>query len=176
MTASIRLVVSGTAVLQSQKCTAQRAKPAIAIRSGARRDDETTEKSDTHRMREVNRSAVIVTAKQPFLNWVRSMDTSDLTLTLDDMNEEPVIYLVPECESDEEFAAWIDNEFELIFQEQLAGWWTDVSTWPTGRFRCFTTGLIAGCTHWCWMSCMDGCRTLTDSVFLRLSPSNVTDW
>ncbi|HEY2381094.1 MAG TPA: hypothetical protein VGK48_07915 [Terriglobia bacterium] len=84
-------------------------------------------------MREVNRSALILTAKPAFLDWVREVDASSSDLTLEDINEEPVIYLVPEFESDEEFAKWVEGHFDDIFQEQLAGWWTDQRLWPTDR-------------------------------------------
>ncbi len=84
-------------------------------------------------MQEVNRSAMIVTAKQPFWDWLVSIDSSDSRLTLDDVNREPVIYLIAECESDEDFAGWIDGHFDEIFQEQLTGWWTDERSWPKKR-------------------------------------------
>ena len=82
---------------------------------------------------EVNRSAMVVMAKQPFLKWLISVDPSNRDLTLDEVNDEPPVYLVPECESDEEFEEWLEKNFELIFQEQLGGWWTDEESWPKNR-------------------------------------------
>jgi hypothetical protein len=59
---------------------------------------------------EVNRSAMVVTAKQPFLKWLISVDPSNRDLTLDEVNDEPPVYLVPECESDEEFEEWLEKK------------------------------------------------------------------
>jgi hypothetical protein len=41
----------------------------------------------------LNRSAVIVTPKQPFLDWLHGVDPTSLDLTLDDVSE-PTIYLL----------------------------------------------------------------------------------
>jgi hypothetical protein len=84
-------------------------------------------------MREVNRSAIVVTPKRPFLDWLHSVDLSSSELTLEDLREEPSVYLVPECESDEEFARWLQKMFPVIFEDQLAGWWTDEAAWPAHR-------------------------------------------
>jgi hypothetical protein len=84
-------------------------------------------------MRELNRSAIVVTPKRPFLGWLHSVDPSSLDLTLYDIGQEPMIYLVRECESDEEFGDRLRDIFPVIFEDQLAGWWTDQSAWPTHR-------------------------------------------
>ena len=86
-----------------------------------------------HFMREVNRSALIMQAKQPFLAWLVSVDPSDSRLTLHDVNREPPIYLIAECESDEEFYDWLKRNLQRLFEEQLGGWWTIQSAWPKNR-------------------------------------------
>ena len=84
-------------------------------------------------MRELNRSAIVVTPKQPFLDWLHSADPSSSDLTLYDLGQEPTIYLVRESESDEDFADCLRETFPVIFEDQLAGWWTDQSAWPPNR-------------------------------------------
>lgn len=54
---------------------------------------------------------------------------------------EPTIYLIPECDTDEDVAEVLRELCEEIFEEQLAGWYTDTSTWPRDR------GFDASC---CW--------------------------
>ena len=85
------------------------------------------------RLREVNRSAIAVTPKQPFLHWLHSVDRSSSGLKLHDLSREPTIYLVRECESDQEFADCLGQIFPVIFEDQLQGWWTDQSVWPLDR-------------------------------------------
>lgn len=95
-------------------------------------------------MREVNRSAMIVTLKQPFLDWLVSVDAKDGRLDLDDLNREPVIYLIAECESDDEFQEWLKRNYRAVFEENLYSWWTDPSRWPKTR----TLGLFRA-----WFDC-----------------------
>jgi hypothetical protein len=80
----------------------------------------------------VNRSAVIVTPKQPFLDWLHGADPTSLALTLDDVSE-PTIYLLPDCEDDHDLVAHVRNYCGEIFEEQLDGWYQERSDWPVDR-------------------------------------------
>jgi len=82
---------------------------------------------------EINRSALIATVKQPFLDWLRAVDSTSKNINLSEINCEPTVYLVPEFEAEGEFAEWLGQNYKTIFEEQLAGWWTDRSSWPTIR-------------------------------------------
>jgi hypothetical protein len=85
----------------------------------------------------LNRSAVIVTARQPFLEWLHGADPTSLTLTLEDMKE-PTIYLLPDCEDDQDLVTHLRNYCETIFKSELESWYADPSTWPVDRdFRTF---------------------------------------
>lgn len=86
----------------------------------------------------LNRSAVVVRAKQPFLDWLWSVDPSSRHHMLNDVNDQPSIYLLPECESEEESAKALRKFCKDIFEERLNGWWRDVSVWPKDlSFRAF---------------------------------------
>ena len=47
----------------------------------------------------VNRSAIVVTPKQPFLDWLQSVDSTSSELASADLGLDPTIYLIPECET-----------------------------------------------------------------------------
>src|SRR5215472_11205211 len=81
----------------------------------------------------LNRSAIVVKPKQAFLDWLHSADPTSVDLTLLDLVREQTIYLIPECERDEEVAKVLRELCEEIFEEQLAAWYTDRSTWPPDR-------------------------------------------
>src|SRR5262249_27510323 len=49
------------------------------------------------RMLALNRSAIVVRPKPPFLDWLHAADLTSVTLTLADLGREPTIYVVPEC-------------------------------------------------------------------------------
>ena len=84
-------------------------------------------------METLNRSGVMVRPKQPFLEWLNAADPTSLELTLLDLVQEPTIYLIPECDTSEEVAAVLRIFCGEIFEEQLAGWYSDTSTWPANR-------------------------------------------
>jgi len=85
----------------------------------------------------LNRSAVVVTPKQPFLDWLHAADPTSRTLTLQDVSE-PTIYLLPECEDDQDMIAHVRNYSDTIFEDQLDGWYKEQSTWPADRhFKTF---------------------------------------
>ena len=81
----------------------------------------------------LNRSALIVKPKQPFLDWLHAADPTSLELTLFNLTREPTIYLISECDTDEDVTEVLRDLCEEIFEEQLAGWYTDTSTWPRDR-------------------------------------------
>jgi len=81
----------------------------------------------------LNRSAIIVRPKLPFLEWLHATDPTSATITLAELSLEPTIYLVSECGDAEEERAALQTVFETIFESQLDGWWRDRATWPTSR-------------------------------------------
>ena len=70
----------------------------------------------------LNRSAIVVKPKQPFLDWLHWADATGSDLTLRELVLEPTIYLIPECDTPEEVAEVLHELCEEIFVEQLAGW------------------------------------------------------
>jgi hypothetical protein len=71
--------------------------------------------------------------KPPFLEWLHAVDPTSVTLTLADLGREPTIYLVSECGNSEDEQACLQVFFSTIFDDQLAGWWRDRTTWRTPR-------------------------------------------
>ena len=82
----------------------------------------------------INRSAITVRAKQPFLDWLQALpDPVGPETTLARVNSEPHVYLLPEYGMLDEQEDLIEEFFDLIFECQLAGWWTDDTDWPRAR-------------------------------------------
>lgn len=83
----------------------------------------------------LNRAALIVRPKQPFLDWATGLDDSGL---VPDAAGEQTVYLVPEFESDEEGQRVLKLVYAEIFERELDGWHTDPSAWPKKRdFKTF---------------------------------------
>ena len=81
----------------------------------------------------VDRSAIVVTPKQPFLDWLHAVDPTSSELKLADLSIEPTIYLIPECEVPEDVVECLQDVCGEIFQDQLNGWYRVRAVWPTDR-------------------------------------------
>ncbi|HZM11262.1 MAG TPA: hypothetical protein VFC15_13735 [Candidatus Limnocylindrales bacterium] len=81
----------------------------------------------------LNRSAIVVKPRQSFLDRLHTADLTSRNLSLRELAQEPMIYLIPECDTEEDVREVLQELCEEIFAEQLAGWFTDESTWPVDR-------------------------------------------
>lgn len=81
----------------------------------------------------LNRSALVVKPRQPFLEWLHAADPTSGSLTLPDLSREPTIYLIPECDTPTDVEAVLQELCDEIFCEQLEGWYTDTDAWPEDR-------------------------------------------
>lgn len=80
----------------------------------------------------INRCAATIRAKEPFLTWLKSLpDYEDMTLA--DVNQETTVYLLPVYEDDAEKEALLSEYYDLLFEEELAGWWMEKNDWPKAR-------------------------------------------
>jgi hypothetical protein len=80
----------------------------------------------------LNRCAVIVRPKKPFLDWVRAVDYDDSPeVTLDQMDA--TLYLVPDYEDPTDTEKVLGRACEEFFCRELEGWYTDVDVWPNDR-------------------------------------------
>jgi hypothetical protein len=50
--------------------------------------------------------------------------------TLDELNHDTSAYLIPEYDYDNQRDRILKKIFKDIFDDQLAGWWTDENDWP----------------------------------------------
>lgn len=78
----------------------------------------------------LNRAAIIVRPKQPFLEWASQLDDSGLVPSFDG---EETIYLVPEFENDDEARRILRLVYSEVFERELHSWHTDKSAWPKNR-------------------------------------------
>ena len=84
-------------------------------------------------MRTVNRSAVVVVPKQPFLDWLHRVDPTSGKLTLADLGDDPSICLLPEYDLESELQECLQEACVRIFEDQLNGWYRAEELWPEDR-------------------------------------------
>ena len=82
----------------------------------------------------LNRAALILRYKQPFVDWINSADPSPSThlLTLAEVNQEHTVYLL-EAEDQDELGRWLAHHHHELFEDELSGWYTDPKLWPQDR-------------------------------------------
>ena len=84
-------------------------------------------------MNEVNRGAIVLNPTEVFLDWVNSTDEEGVVLTLDEVSQDATVYLTPEIGDDDELRRFLDQNYALMFEQELVGWIQDESQWPTTR-------------------------------------------
>ena len=82
----------------------------------------------------INRAAVILKCKKPFIKWMNETDPyeKDPGITLDEANKERTIYLIADDDA-ENFENWISLNYMQLFENELEAWYTDESLWPKRR-------------------------------------------
>lgn len=82
-------------------------------------------------MESINRSAIVVKIKQPFIDWLKQLpDADDVLPTLD---EDGTVYLIPAFDTPEQVERYIRKNAGDIIDQELFGWCTEESWWPKQR-------------------------------------------
>ena len=78
----------------------------------------------------INRAVLIVRPKQPFLDWAAGLDDSGM---IPNVEGEQTVYLIPDFDTDAEARAILEEVCAEVFANELWGWHTDETAWPTNR-------------------------------------------
>lgn len=78
----------------------------------------------------INRTAVMVKIREPFIAWLKEIDDS-ISPYVD--VPEPNIYLFDIKESIQATESWLKENFDRIFSKELEEWFADESSWPKHR-------------------------------------------
>ena len=84
-------------------------------------------------MKSINRMAVVIKPKQPFIDWINSMPGEDCNYTLENLSKENLVFLIPEQNTPEEALKYIRKNCSIIFEWELWGWITDEKYWIQNR-------------------------------------------
>ncbi len=99
----------------------------------------------------LNRSAVVLRPKQPFLEWAATVHKDDPQTaeeTRAAFTQDRTVFLLPEYNSDQVAAENLSDFAQLLFEEMLQSWSLDMNAWPSDRewetfqewfeFECFS--------------------------------------
>ena len=84
-------------------------------------------------MYSINRSIAIIRPKQPFVEWANQLPDADFKVSVDELQNDCLVILIPEYTTNEEAKECINELYEDIFEEELSGWCTNESWWPKKR-------------------------------------------
>lgn len=88
----------------------------------------------------LNRALVTIECRQPFVDWINSTREKEQykngsIFELDQINEEPVAYLIPEMLNMNDFDLFLEMNWGMLFEMQLSGWILDEKLWPKKRTK-----------------------------------------
>ena len=81
-------------------------------------------------MQSINRTAVIIKPKQPFVDWLNSIPGESSDNTLESVSDDNSTFLVPEFFGPVESLSYIKVNHGQIFEWELFGWYTEEELWP----------------------------------------------
>ena len=84
----------------------------------------------------INRMVVVLRPRSPFVEWANALpDAGDLKLSLDELNEDCTVFLIPDFPDGESALRHIKKIYDDIFVIELEGiclleeWWPHKRTW-----------------------------------------------
>ena len=82
----------------------------------------------------LNRTAVILKCKEPFIRWVNKSDSNGKNpdITQSDANEDKTVYLISDDDG-ENIDNWVRLNFKSLFEAELEDWYRDKNLWPKER-------------------------------------------
>ena len=83
----------------------------------------------------LHRVALTVTRKQPYLDWANATDEGTDEPVAYPEQDRRTVYLVPSTDYELPLAEALEEFWEDIFEEELAAWMLDETTWPAERTR-----------------------------------------
>lgn len=82
-------------------------------------------------METINRTAAVITFKEKFVDWINNLpDRSDLVFTMEMMNADKPVYLIPSYEDDEKERRWFNKRKLEILEEAFDSICTEPDWWP----------------------------------------------
>ena len=84
-------------------------------------------------MNNINRSVAVIKAKQPFVQWAKSLPDPLENLTLQQLHRDSHAYLFPHWDTPEEREELLADVYGFLFHQELFGWHRDERAFPRKR-------------------------------------------
>ena len=81
----------------------------------------------------INKAVALVKLKQPFVDWVNSIEKQYGKLIVEKINKESHVYLIPEYDTQLELEQITQDLYREIFEIEVQSFCRDESFWPKIR-------------------------------------------
>lgn len=84
-------------------------------------------------METINRVAVTISFTRKFVDWANNLPDTTFKFTLETMNDDRPIYLVPAFEDLRDAKGWFDEKKRVVLEEAFESICTEEDWWPKDR-------------------------------------------
>ena len=84
-------------------------------------------------MQSINRTAVVIRPKQPFVDWLNSVPDEEIEFTLERVSDDNLTFLIPPYNNPDESLACVKKIYDQLFEFELFGWVETEEIWPQNR-------------------------------------------
>jgi len=84
-------------------------------------------------MYEVDRLVVVIKPTEPLLLWLQERSRVQKDLTIDQLQKDCTVLLVPPFRSPQKAEEYIDTIYQGIFENELESWGIPEENWPENR-------------------------------------------
>ena len=81
----------------------------------------------------VNRSALLVKRKKPYIDWANALDEDGPRLSLDGPMKDSTVCLVDEIGYERDVQEVVKKHYAIIFEQELVAWHLVEKDWPQKR-------------------------------------------
>jgi len=81
----------------------------------------------------LDRVAAILKPSEVMLDWINDNPDNDEKYSLEDVQIDSTVVLLPAFEDEDAAEDYLNHIYEEIFENELASWSQDESSWPQGR-------------------------------------------
>ena len=84
-------------------------------------------------MQSINRTAVVIKPKQPFVDWLNSIPDDSSNYTIEHLSKDNLTFLIPQYDDPDNTHNYIKKNYKKIFDYELWGWIVAEELWPKNR-------------------------------------------
>ena len=97
-------------------------------------------------MKPINRTAITITPKQPYINWANSFDDAENYDT-----PHATTILIPDKYDEFNYETYLKKIYKIVFEEELESWMVDPNDWPKKRtYKIFKDWFEVICSDMTW--------------------------